>query len=366
MTREEFVAALKERRRVWMRRRRVYAIAWLLSVATYMGLWLEVKRHVFVPLPAAVAEYLLKVPFWRFSASELARAIRAAEAAPSMFPLLLSIYWLFHVAFVMWALFLPVVIVKVPGAPHLFAHETNLLDLRALVDGLRTLGSASWRGRKRLLRLALRTRAFLAPIPIHHDWYSHPEYQWLNPNLIDGKARAVFIALQRTDSALSQALDRKLDSATFVRPLQHLENYYFLVAARASPTWLGVEPQHDHAQRQQGPREELHELTSFARAVTPVLVAVARATRTPGDRGASLLFRVYRLLDQPLVRQAALLTGVAAVIMLIGTLLFKIRADQAFLTWFTVAFGGFTISVGITTIRSARHEKSDRESGKAA
>ena len=46
--------------------------------------------------------------------------------------------------------------------------------------------------------------------------------------------------------------------------------------------------------------------------------------------------------------------------MLIGVYIFDLNAAQAFLTWFAVAFGSFTISIGISSISIfKRKEDSD-------
>jgi len=196
-----------------------------------------------------------------------------------------------------------------------------------------------------------------------------PEFQWLQPSFIDPRVRRIMKALSHADRALTNALERKLDVAGFVEPLKHLETFYFLSASRADPMLRPARSvasnRGETSQRQNQVALEMGELTEFARKVLPVVLAVTRGLKLRPSRGRWARVRdYYRVVtSQPIVRQAALLSGVAGVVMLVGTLVFRIRGDQAFLTWFTVTFGSLTVSVGITSVRLARGEI--RETGKA-
>lgn len=60
-----------------------------------------------------------------------------------------------------------------------------------------------------------------------------------------------------------------------------------------------------------------------------------------------------------------MLSAVAAGVMVLGTVLFKITPSQAFLTWFTVSFGSLTISVGVTAF-AVHEEKKSHEANRSS
>jgi hypothetical protein len=344
MDRETMVQTLRARRRRLKRLRVRFAVAVLIAALIAVILYKEVTNQFLFPIPARAADYLLNTMFYRFSFRDLAD-ILGQNGAPNLFVPLLVIYWPYFLD--------PVLVITLVGLAwysgrrlRMRGYEEELLDVRDLIDGLCRIVDGDRRARRETLNCSYRTPAFFSALPVAPHWYLRPALQWFKPQWIDNAARRIISSLTKCDSALTAALERELDTAGFIEPLRHLERFYFLVEERR------VSKTHSRDRTAflsrgsyvQNDQIGFSELLLFAQSLTPTLVAVAKAARhKPAQRISRWKTVVRKVFSQPLVKQAGMLSCVAGVVMLIGTYFFKIRADQAFLTWFTVTFGSLTV-----------------------
>src|SRR6266404_4429637 len=90
-------------------------------------------------------------------------------------------------------------------------------------------------------------------------------------------------ALRHADRALTKALERNLDVAGFVEPLEHLQRFYFLNASRADRMLLTARSVPNErgvgSRRQNEAAFEMDELMEFAKTVLPVVLSVARESK---------------------------------------------------------------------------------------
>jgi hypothetical protein len=191
-------------------------------------------------------------------------------------------------------------------------------------------------------------KAFIEASPVRDAWYKHPQQRWFAALIADMRLKAIVAALRRYPEALHEQIVRRGALEVFLPPLERLLAFYALT----------IEP----PDRAVASEKQLQRLTEFARLCRPALTAALQSRkrqRQPGE----VRRRWGEIRRHPLVRTAGTISATAGVVMVIGVLIFRIRPDQAFLTWFTVTFGSLTVSVGITSFRLARDETNRRSRG---
>jgi hypothetical protein len=191
-------------------------------------------------------------------------------------------------------------------------------------------------------------------VPLSYRWFKKPQFQWFAPAALREPERTVINALAGFPDAMCTFLRSRRKLAPFSKPLSVLEDFFFELAER---TEVLDESPDNPASQKQGDEKAL--LGRFAREVRPLLLEAHRLNAL--GRMPLVRFVWFRqIIGSHSVRYAAALSGITAVVMAIGTVLFKISPSQAFLTWFTVAFGSLTISVGVTAFSLHEERKKER------
>lgn len=212
--------------------------------------------------------------------------------------------------------------------------------------------SPSRLNRFRIVRRVNQLNLYETISPIHHKWYRLPAYQWLKTEALDRKERSVVLALSRFDSTLMDAIDKGYNLSAFQEPLKILEEFFLSISNRYN---------FKNKKRSSSPRSITHErnvLQDFAKTFIALAVAVNSA-HEPDKKPSRIVQSAYQVINSPLVRKALMVSLIAAIVMLIGVFTFEIKANQAFLTWFTVTFGSLTLSIGITYVRISTNGKEE-------
>lgn len=340
--RDDYIRRL-ELQRVAIRRRtsRYRGVAAVLFAVPLL-LTAVIQYRILLPITPPVASYLVNTLPPRFSREQLALLLRTTGADENLLDTLTWIYW-------SPAMILTVAALSIVASGLASRRQApwqrrflELLDAKAAV--LAVIDAPSrWR-RIRLARAVLGTTAFDRIVPVRRRWFTNPETQWFTSLYLAKEIRPIISTIHQFPRTLLHGTQRSTDMRPFIGPLDQLINFYFAIACRRDPTLKGAHPV----------GAELDLLQRFAQLARPVIIANNPNLRGRTARRKSLPSRVYAVLSQPLVRDGGTVAAIAAGVMIVGVLVFKINAAQAFLTWFTVAFGTMTLSVGITSFRMAR------------
>jgi|GEM_PF-3602568 len=337
--------------------RRRYRLGWILSAILLFGGWFVIWRFGIPGVPPEIVTYLLNTVFYKFRLHNL-ESLLAKKGLEQLAIYVAIFYWGYHVLGVLglalqvggWAQ-------RPLGAPRLTSLEEAAADVADIIDALSVPSQLpNQPTAKHLISTLEETEAFDIPSPLHFDWYIRPQYQWLKPSFVPQEISEIVRALQEVPVALLESLIRKADLSLYRLALEHLADYYASVVDR--------EPADDPDSDFKSSMDlEFQHLKAFARIGRAAIVAADR-NKQKSTATRRRLAHFYMALKQPLVRQAMTLSGLAAVVMVIGCLLFKIKTDQAFLTWFTVSFGSFTISIGVTSFRLSQDAKREEKEGR--
>jgi hypothetical protein len=354
LTISEYAEYLKTKRK--RRRRRRFAlilICIVMNLIMISSLFIVKKSQTF-GLPEKGASYLWKTPFFEFSSRELEQLLTNGENE-RYFLFLVSIYWIYHIAGV--GSFLSLLSLRfsrwLARKRSSFSYETGLLlisDLRQKIKGFILRPSFIKRNSLDFTISSSEPAGRITPMP--SEWYKKSLHQWFKSNAIDKKNRCILYVLNRFDDALIKSRRCQRYVPEFLRALDYLELFYFSVACRADRYLSAVSNASDLGQ------SETDILYSFARYARPLILKIAKVEAGPKFKPLDFL---RKLSKQSLVRHGFAIAVIAGLVMLVGVFIFRIPPTQAFLAWFTVAFGSLTISVGVTAISIARERSKSHE-----
>jgi hypothetical protein len=197
-----------------------------------------------------------------------------------------------------------------------------------------------------------RLSVYSSASPLARSWYKSPTYQWLFIASIANPERSIIFALSRFERAIYILVRKREDLTQLLPLLKNLEDFFLLASMSVDKSlgrYNGPVPNDTQAKKRQL-------LLEFANSARPLIIKAARLSRA-GKPPARWAIWFGRLREAPHVRYAVGISLVAAGVMALGVFLFKINLSQAFLTWFTVAFGSLTISIGVTAVM-IKHEPS--------
>ncbi|MEX2497488.1 MAG: hypothetical protein WD397_01270 [Wenzhouxiangellaceae bacterium] len=335
------------------RRRRRFGnplILLLLMIALYAA----VKYGHYWGVPPAASQYLLETPFLSFNNQQLNRV--ASELSPEVYVYYLvpAVYWLYHLV---GALLLISVSVSIfPWSlrsfrSRKFIHREGILATSVLLERLVAFNSAgSVFSAVRLFFAFHRVSSIaIATSPLKKGWYKDPVRQWLETKDIPRDKRSIIFALSaftptNINPPRSPENFEKVKSA-----IEHLHAFYLLVAVSSE------ESLNRHFSRFDIP-SPVSCLTVFSKQTRALLIE-AKRTKADAPRQSRFTIWIKNIVFSQLVRTALIISTIGGLVMLLGVLLFKIDAKSAFLTWFSVAFGSLTLSIGIRSFRLAGKEQ---------
>ncbi len=343
----------RTRKRKSMRRLKLFLTSLLAAILIICGSLYVVKNASRFDLPDLAASYLLNTLFYEFSPTELKNIIHHETGSDKKFYTLLFTYTIYHVAN-LYAILLSVWF-TIRGRMILhrirLSYKNGLLVVSDLRKGIEDYVVDPTSIKRLLLTLKIR---FLWPSfrisPLPYRWYEKRMYQWLESSSLTKKTRSIVHTLNRFDDALIKAIHCSYRLADFRKALENLEIFFFSIALRSD------EYLKNHPGKPSLAESETDILYSFSVCSRPLMIGVEKIRVEKRHRIGILIGKLF---SQSVVRYGFLVAVVAGAVMIIGVFLFKLDPSQAFLTWFTVAFGSMTLSVGISSISIARGKEDD-------
>ena len=349
-TNREYIMRLRKRQRF----RRLFPFLPFIGLAIDMILIAIVRAGPRVGIPISASQYMLTTVFYRFSSTELSGLLSAQTSGNLSFPLLLVIYWGYHVI-VLFSI-IPMAIdfalrIRKRGRDD---FKTGLLSTWQILEALRKyLQHRTLFNRFILYSSVVSSKLFPLISPIRYRWYYRPSYQWISSSEIPHDYRSVLMAITRFENSFRYSIRHSTYLNLYIKPITLLHEFFYSVALRSDET-LG----HMRTSENSGVNYEMHKLLTFARLARPIIINVAKLRRQskPPSKLSKLINQTLR---SESFRNAFLISIISALVMFLGVLLFKINPDQAFITWFTVSFGSITISIGINSFSFVRNKEED-------
>ncbi len=318
---------------------------------------MQIVRHDFLGVGSRQAlDYMLNTNFYSFSATELKIMLFKSINSYSNLPMLLFIYWGYNALAVSFSFCFIIIMIyqmlKIKG----YDYKRGLYYTNRIMRELHSyINERSVVKRYRLYRLLLSWRLYHTVSPLRSYWFENKTQQWFSLLDIPRDAKVICAALSQFPKSIRYAISSRIDLRPYFNPFEYLEKFFWSIAERTDSR-LGKSEKSQKRVR----LRELELLKNFSQEARPLIISAYRDFRASVSEGLRSIIKEYtiRLSGNRLIRVAVTLGIIAAAIMLIGVMVFKIDAKQAFITWFAVMFGSLTLSIGVTS----RFGKGDKES----
>jgi len=295
--------------------------------------------------------YLMDTLFFSFSSNSLRQILITESGTDTLFPLLLTCYWVTVLSTLTVMLWFPLNII-LPRRFYLHDYQKALVSTSELRNAVfNFIDNPTFIHRWRLRRNILKYNVYSWMSPIQSQWFKYPEYHWFKSTALDKDVHAILNVLSKFKHALIVAVQYKEDLRQFLPSLELLEEFFFSIAQRSDKKLRGNTP--TTSNKLEVETQIIKKLSYIAR---PIIIKTLRVRRTTKKRFAIISW-VEQIISSQLVRNAATLSGLAGFVMFLGVVIFKVEPSPAFLTWFTVTFGSLTISIGVTSIQVSKNQK---------
>lgn len=305
-------------------------------------------RGNLLSLPEASQNYLLETGVFNFSVNELENILISSSGNTNLLPLLLAIYWgyfifvffgitaLFSMSFVAFTTIMNTSVDK--------SLNSVLFDVCVLSDNLMNYTQHPNLFAQLKLQLSLLTIDIYSFIsPIDREWYEEERHQWLSISTFSKETKSILFALSKFKNALRTDLKNKAELSDYLPLIAYIELFLLSIANRTSKGKYEIIDLDKNI-------NEFEILHSFASSARPIILRSNRSKQKSKEE-LKLIVLLKQVVQSSVVKFALSISGTAAAVMLLGVLLFKLEAPQAFLTWFTVTFGSLSISVGAATFQ---------------
>jgi len=322
----------------------------LFALTAWTLLWLITHGELF-SIPQDAAKYMLDTLIWHFSPRFLVALVRSEHRSIVWAPVLLTIYYVYHLVSVAVLLTFPIAGLLY-WRVRLRRHERGLLTSTALIDAMTLYLDQPSIRRRAALRLAAR---FFAPStcasPVAAKWAEQPAFQWFASATLARPERDIILSLGSFKDSLIRSIAGRMPLDAYLESLSKLQEFFYLVCRRSSRHFALKQRGRASDHRLAEPEREVEVLRAFAVCARPHILAASREPRKK-ERSSSLRRILSEFIGSRALQAAGALSSAAAVMMTLGVLLFGIELRQAFLTWFTATFGSFAISLGISSVAS--------------
>lgn len=304
--------------------------------------------------PDAIRIYLLYTSYRNFSILELQNILITTYGNIDLLTIILLFYWGFLVTFVIFLLSFMNIIVK--PLKIIFFHNFDRILNRALthvhsliinINNYQKKPSPAFR--KQLLKQINKTHFYRFICPIEKKWYLNQNHQWFRSKAISKETRRIIFTLSNFNKALGIDLQNRSNIDLYIHPIELLESFILSVANRSNNGKFRITDLRN--------MNEFEILNSFAKSSSPLITRAQTTNQGDIGREPKVLRIINNIIQSPIIKYALSFSSIATIIMLIGVIIFKIEASQAFLTWFTVSFGSISISVILELIQQLRISK---------
>lgn len=326
---DEIVARGKSSSRYFLSFISAFLILTLTFLLVWMGPW--------IGFPADAAKYAKDTLPFAFSHSTLAE-LSADPNIGYAYNILVTCYWAY------WIGVGAMVFAGIMGIKRALTapHERGIYELVKVINiGDSWIRRQDNKSKKYLDRAIQNIDPYFKISPLRLRWYEKDIQQWITPNDLPPETRKILIALARLKPGLAGSIESPQLFLEFREPLSYLVEYYLFIERRRQLRRIGIENTEKNGTRL---------LASFAQsALHPIGKGEKfRKEIVDAEETARQKEQKWRL-PGPVIRRAAWLSGLSAVVMGVGIVFVSITIKQAFITWFIATFGGlFTI----ITIRS--------------
>jgi hypothetical protein len=303
-------------------------------------------------LPGSISSYLLDTSFRKFSARTFHALLLTALGNDKLYPYLLFVYWGTITSYFLITLWMIISLFVIsPGIISPESPRTGRTILKLLAVKHLAEHTTFMMIRRIKLRLILNSVDLTKQVsPIRSRWYRVETYRWFEARSLPATDRAIIFAVGRFHKAILSYLREKKDIDVFIYPIERLLEFFFVSGALSE----GFEPVTQTGLIFGGSSQKTI-LMDFARRARPLIIEAQRLDLMEKPP-LPIVAWLRRILFSQHIKLAGGFSVVAAAVMFLGVLIFKINLSQAFLTWFSVTFGSLTISIGITAI-AIKHEK---------
>ncbi len=344
------------------RRRRIYGSFIFFSVCILISLFVVTVLGFIVQYPSwfnlndATTSYMGKTIFYEFSLKELRNILVAESGTADQLNAMVIIYWATHIAGLYFIFLSFRFLIYLEGLKKSSKSYKNglviIADIQNKIDDYILEPS---RFKKIVLTTMISVfRPCLSITPLSPFWYRRELNQWFPTKNLQEDLRDALETLNFFDGALSRAVRYEWRLVEFKNAMNLLKDFYYSVALRSDPFLKA------HTNLSSSTTDEFELLYKFSLAARPL---IRDPKRPRPQKGKSFSLVIRNIILAPVVRNGAILAGIAGFVMTIGVFLFKIDSSQAFLTWFAVAFGSITISFGISSVSIIKQEKESKSEG---
>lgn len=343
----------QEKRKKQRKKKAVYNAPILMIIIAGLLLWI-VNVDLFGYSPTVASNYLLNYNFFEFSASKLFIILEENNSEVWLYPILLTIYWAYHIALLVGILAISFPVfdrLRDKKEDYNYRNELiKIIDLIQLIKQKKVQENNKWH--KDFEKKANDLNLDDLINPIKTNWYENPARHWFKSSYLPNDVRRISISVNKFSDLLVEASQKRLDLRRLLKPLNIIKYYFMSVASKN-------DPQLDEIKKYQ--ESDLQNiLNEFSDTASKLTLQVKKYSKKEESKlFGNIKEYIQTIVASDLVKSALTLSLIAALVMMIGVLLFDIDSNQAFLAWFTVSFGSLTISVGVTSFKYSKKDQKE-------
>lgn len=302
-----------------------------------MILLLFVKFGNFFQIPKEISEYLLYTQFWNFSINEIEELSMTYKSQYTSF-VYTSVYWISLLSMALLPLFFILDHFKRKRVNKCDLVFTKILILKKNVNNF-LLHPNSKIAKKRFEKSLydFDIDGYLSPIKT--SWYRKPLYQWFELSSVDSDIKKIVFMMNDFHHIILFSVFKRYEVKRIQEAIDLLETMLYKLSISCDKE-LGIKIKIN----------QKSDLLRVVKVLHPIQMELHRRVNSfnneTKDVSKSAIFNSFITIG----KNVTAISIPAAVIMILGVYIFKIDFTQAFLTWFTVTFGAFAISLGFTKV----------------
>ena len=293
-------------------------------------------------IPPPIQDYLLQFTLWRFNVNDFRQLCVSNGLTANMISLLLFLYCTFSAAMVMIYVVTALDVGlrvrarrrrRMVGANRLLFYR--VMRLHAALEQLsHTPGSSA--NKRQATRLVRDMDLYATVSPLRREWRSDPVYRWFDQSALSSTTIRVLAALRGFKEKALYCLRNGHDISQLADAVDELATFLYSVSLQGQTEYRPPRPE-------PRPEEAARALARFADALNRVQVK--------SERRAPLVRRLWQSvrggLESRYTQSIVAIALVAALVIFLGALMFRIPAGTAFLAWVSIVFGSTLLGVAL-------------------
>ncbi len=338
----------RSRLSAYVRRAVIFAaVQGILNALIEAALW--AVRDSWLGIPQPVQKYMLDYGIWRFSYDAFRALAQDCGLTQPQVLLLGSVYYGY---WVLWALMLAVSVGFIVNEARLLfndawrrrerrSHHRNrrafwrVMSLHSCLDQLSYQPRRS--ERRRAIGLIKSIHPYKIVSPLREGWQADPAHRWFQQNQLTKQTIRTLAALKAFRKKALYCVRNDQNVARLAAAVSELGTFLYVAS-------LDGETEYRLPKRTPGAREAGVALARFADTLNQIQVK-REAKPTLSRR---MVDGVSSMCASRSVRPIIAIAVSSAAIIGVGSLLFKVPASTAFLTWVSTVFGSALLGIALT------------------